>query len=68
MPGSRLVEQGSDDRGDVGTGNRATGDRRGRELDPAGGRSVGQAAGAQDRPVQVPGAQVVLGGGLRRNI
>src|SRR5215831_17961930 len=68
MPGTRLIEQGSDDRGDVGAGDGATGNRRGREPDPAGGRSVGEAAGAQDCPVQVPGAQVVLGGGLRRDV
>ena len=38
------------------------------EPDPAGGRSVGQAARAHDGPVQVPGAQIGLGGGLRRNV
>src|SRR5216683_2111313 len=46
MPSTRLIEQGSDDRGDVGAGDGASGDRRGREADPAGGGSVGEAAGA----------------------
>ena len=68
VPGTRFVEQGGNDRGDVGAGDRASGDRRGCEPDPAGGRSVGQAARAQDGPVQVPGAQIGLGGGLRRDV
>ena len=68
MSGTRIVEQGSDDRSDVGAGDRATGDRRGGQLDPAGGSSVGEAARAQDGPVQVPGAQIVLSGGLRRDV
>src|SRR5579871_4778239 len=68
VPGTRLVEQGSDDRDDVGAGDRATRDGWGREPDPAGGRSVGEGAGAQDGPVQVPGAQVGLGGGLCRDV
>jgi len=55
VPGAGIVEQGGDDRGDVGAGDRASGDRRRSEPDPAGGRSVGQAARAQDGPVQVPG-------------
>jgi hypothetical protein len=29
VPGTRVVEQGGNDRGDVGAGDRATGDRRG---------------------------------------
>jgi hypothetical protein len=66
--GARIAEQGSDDRGDVGAGDRATGDRRGCEPDPAGGRSVGEAARAQDGPVQVPSAQIGLGGGLCRDL
>jgi hypothetical protein len=68
VPGTRIVEQRSDDRCDVGAGDRATRDRPGRELDPAGGRSVGEAAWAQDGPVQVPEAQIGLGGGLRRDV
>lgn len=40
MAGAWLIEQTSDDRGDVGTGDGATRDWRGREPDPAGGRSV----------------------------
>src|SRR5262249_47895012 len=52
----------------VGAGDGATRDRRRREPDLAGGRSVGQAARAHDGPVQVPGAQVVLGGGLGRDV
>ena len=36
--------------------------------DLAGGRRVGEAARAQDGPVQVPGAQIDLGGGLRRDV
>ena len=47
VPGTRFVEQGGNDRGDVGAGDRAASDRRGCEPDPAGGRSVGQAARAQ---------------------
>ncbi len=35
VPGTWLVEQGGDDRGDVGAGDRARGERRGREPDPA---------------------------------
>ena len=38
------------------------------EPDPAGGGSVGEAARPQDSPVQVPSAQVGLGGGLRRDV
>ena len=68
VPGTGIVEQGSNDRGDVGTGNRATGDRRGCEPDPAGGRSVGEAARAQDGSVQVPGAQIGLGGAPMRRL
>src|SRR5450755_1180133 len=52
----------------VGAGDGASGHWRGREVDPPGGRSVGEAAGTQDRPVQVPGAQVILGGGLRCDV
>ena len=68
MPGTRLVEEGGNDRGDVAAGNRATRHRRGREPDPAGGWGVGEAARAQDGPVQGPGAQIILGGGLRRDV
>ena len=68
VPGPRFVEQGRYDRGDVGAGDRASGDRRGCEPDHAGGRGVGQAARAQDGPVQVPGAQIGLGGGLGRDV
>src|SRR5215471_19475069 len=68
MAGTGLIEQGSDDRGDVGAGDGTTGDWRGREPDLAGGSGVGEAAGAQDGPVQVPGAQVILGGGLCRDV
>ncbi len=49
VPGTRFVEKGHNDRGDVGAGDRAAGNRRGSEPDPAGGRSVGEAARAQDR-------------------
>ena len=68
VPGIRVLEQGGNDRGDVGARDRAGRDRRGREPDPAGGRSVGEAARSQDGPVQVPGTQVGLGGGLRRDV
>ena len=68
VPGARLVEQGRDDRSDVGAGDRATGDRRGCEPDLASGESVGEAARAQDGPVQVPDAQMGLGGGLGRDV
>jgi hypothetical protein len=68
VSGTRIVEQGSDDRGDVGAGDRATAGRRGCEPDLASSRSVGEAARAQDGPVQVPRAQVGLGGGLRRDV
>ena len=40
----------------------------GGEPDPAGRRIVGEVSGAQDCPVQVPGAQVGFGGGLRRDV
>ena len=61
VPGGRFVEQGNNDGGDVGAGNRAGRYRWGSEPDLAGGGSVGQAARAQDGPIQVPVAQVVLG-------
>jgi hypothetical protein len=38
VPGTRLVEQGSDDRGDVGARDCAIGGWRGRQPDPAGGK------------------------------
>src|SRR6185312_6979567 len=34
----------------------------------AGGASIGEAARTQDGPVQVPSAQIGLGGGLRRDV
>jgi hypothetical protein len=49
-------------------GDRAGGYPRGREPDPAGGGRIGESAGAQDGPVEVPVAQVGLGGGLRRDV
>lgn len=49
-------------------GDRADGGRRGGEPDPADGRSIGEAVQAQDGPVQVPAAQIGLGGGLRRDV
>jgi hypothetical protein len=48
-------------------GDRATGDRGGSEPAPASGRSVGQAARAQDGPSPGP-ERANLSGGLRRNI
>ena len=68
VPGARLVEQGGEDRGNVGAGDRAPGDRRGCEPDSSGGGGVGEAARAQDGPVEVPGAQIVLGRGLGRDV
>ena len=67
-PAPRIVQQRHDDPGDIRAGDAAPGDRRDREPDPVGGRGVGEPAGTQDGPVQVPGAQVVLGGGLRGDV
>ena len=47
VPGTRTVEQGSNDRRDIGARDRATGHWRGREANPAGGGSVGEASWAQ---------------------
>ena len=68
VPAPRIVQQRHDDPGDVRAGDAAAGNRRGREPDPVGRRGVGEPAGTQDGPVQVPGAQIVLGGGLRGDV
>ena len=68
VPGTWLVEQGSYDRGDVGAGDSARGGTGGgaSRIVPVAGASM-RPPGAHDSPVQIPGAQIGLSGGLRRD-
>ena len=68
VPATRIVQQPGNDRGDIRAGDAAPGNRRGRKPDPAGLRGVREPARTQDGPVQIPGAQIVLGGGLRGDV
>ena len=54
VPGTRCVEQGSDDRSDVGAGDRAPRDRRGCAPDSPGGGSIATPPARTRRPSQAP--------------